>query len=728
MGAKPTKLLSDESNVASNMVSQNEREKVRQNRQSMNPDEKYKRHDQEKKKKIVNNEKVPKEVNLEERVLKLLKKHNPQLLDFELINNCLMKHFFMKKLDKEARTEIVKQMNLCEVQAGEYVCKQGTMGFYFYIIKEGKMNVEINGSNLRSLSAGESFGELALIHGANRSASIKSETRSLVYTMERKHFRKICDHIKLMNFEENKKFIESISIFSNIDNDLKSVLANNLIKEYHEPNDHIVREGDDANCMYIIKEGSVNCCKDGKVIRTLNKGDNFGEVSILTETTRTLDVIASTSCIIFDISVETLKSMVGENYRDVLYLSLIKMALARSYSFSKLNFKLIEQAYSFFKVSCFSLNTTVFKASEFKSSKNLVVIIEGNLVDKTTRQILAKRGEILFESSVVNRKDVKLKNDLVADPDCVLAGIEIETFCKELGGTLEDLMEKSIALSSIQLIPLFKHFNQTKLQTICRLIKIESFENGKNIIVQGQSGNKFYIVRSGMVDIFISNNYIRTINQNGYFGERALFFKEPRSATAQANGNVEVYVLEDIDFMSILEPTLKEYLYSRFYLQDTTIELKDLDFLKEVGKGSFGVVSLVNNRKTKQLYALKAMSRNHIDFENLHSNVSLEKQILLKVDHPFIVKLVKTLKDNGKFIFFLMEYVKGKELFDVIRDIGFLNDNENKFYTASILLAINYLHERNIVYRDLKPENIIVCENVSSFIIINVILGIHKIN
>ena len=58
-----------------------------------------------------------------------------------------------------------------------------------------------------------------------------------------------------------------------------------------------------------------------------------------------------------------------------------------------------------------------------------------------------------------------------------------------------------------------------------------------------------------------------------------------------------------------------------------------------------------------------------------------------------------------------MDYIKGKELFDVLRDIGMLNKFQAQFYSASILLAVNYLHERKIVYRDIKPENIMVVTN-----------------
>ena len=63
-----------------------------------------------------------------------------------------------------------------------------------------------------------------------------------------------------------------------------------------------------------------------------------------------------------------------------------------------------------------------------------------------------------------------------------------------------------------------------------------------------------------------------------------------------------------------------------------------------------------------------------------------------------------------------MEYIKGKELFDVIRLIGLLNKIQTQFYGCSMMLAVEYLHERKFIYRDIKPENIMVTDTVNKII------------
>jgi cGMP-dependent protein kinase len=470
-------------------------------------------------------------------------------------------------------------------------------------------------------------------------------------------------------------------------------------------------EGDTSNCLYYIKEGEVSCSTNGIEIRVLKKGDHFGEKSLLLECPRTLDVIAKTHCIIYSISIETLKSLFGDKYKDVLLLNFVKMSFALSSNFNKINMKLLEASYDSFSAKDFKSKEIVIQANYIPNTK-ILVIIEGSVLDPKTNKVIGKRGDILFEDDIMNNNTNKIKNEYIAHPDCLLMEAMTEVFMKQVGGSFKEVFNKSKALESLEKVPLFKNFTQKKKELLTTMIKLETYENGRKIIIQGETDQKFYIVKNGKVDIFIDSNYIRTLNELEFFGERALFFNEPRTATAQANGKVEIYVIEEKNFKAILEDNLSNYLKNRFFLQDNSLEIRDLDHIRDLGSGSFGAVCLVRARKNKHLYAIKAMQKIQIDAEQLHKNIELERSILLQVDHPFIVKLVKTIKDT-KNIYFLMEYIRGKELFDTIRDIGLLNKIQTQFYGCSVMLAIDYLHDRKFIYRDIKPENIMVNENVN---------------
>lgn len=71
------------------------------------------------------------------------------------------------------------------------------------------------------------------------------------------------------------------------------------------------------------------------------------------------------------------------------------------------------------------------------------------------------------------------------------------------------------------------------------------------------------------------------------------------------------------------------------------------------------------------------------------------------------MKYNRSFKDDFN-VYFLIEFISGMELFDVIRDIGLLKTYDSQFYVGSLIVCMEYLHTNNIIYRDIKPENIMV--------------------
>ena len=649
--------------------------------------------------------------NQEKKVLELIHEKNAEKEDYELIYDIISKHFFLQTLNNQAKNEIIISMSLYSLKAGKTLYTQGSYGNFWYIVHSGQLNKFMDDKLVSTINAGDSFGEHALMNNSPRSNTIVSVTDCKLWVLKRQVFRKILEFIFTLNYEQNKKFLEGINI--PLDSTIKSIMANNLIQEIYKEGQYIFKEGEFGSCMYIIKEGEVECIKGDKVVRILKQGDNFGQKALLEDAKRSLDVRAKTDCKIYSISSDFFLTQFGENFRQQLYFSFISTAFVVSKHFNKINQKMISKTFQYFEFRSLKFNELVYPKKQ-KMCEKLCVVLEGNIIDKKINKVEAKRYEILYEDQLVNNSEDLIKHDLLAEPDCILAEIDYSKFKELIGGDIKTAQTKSNQLNSFGNISLFRILSDEKIEFLQNNLKIEKFQNGKKIINQGDVGDKLYIIKSGRVDFFVNSRYIRSQNEGEDFGAKSLILSsDKRTATAIANGEVQCYTLTAKVFKSILEPNLYEYFTNKFALEDNTIELKDLDNIKELGSGNFGSVNLVRNKKNKQFYAIKALDLEQIKIENLEVCVELEKNVLLKTDHPFIMKMVKYLK-NENYIFFINEYIKGKELWDVIRDIGLLNKEQTQFYIASILLAINHLHKKKIIYRDIKPENVMV--NVKGYI------------
>ncbi|KAG0247905.1 hypothetical protein BG011_000759 [Mortierella polycephala] len=125
------------------------------------------------------------------------------------------------------------------------------------------------------------------------------------------------------------------------------------------------------------------------------------------------------------------------------------------------------------------------------------------------------------------------------------------------------------------------------------------------------------------------------------------------------------------------------------------------------GTGTFGRVYLAKFRQNQTFYAMKVLKKSEVVRLKQVEHINSEKQILSQVHFPFIVNLFTTFQDDCN-LYMLLEYVIGGELFSHLRKAGRFTNDMTRFYAAEIVLAIEYLHSRDIIYRDLKPENLLL--------------------
>lgn len=135
---------------------------------------------------------------------------------------------------------------------------------------------------------------------------------------------------------------------------------------------------------------------------------------------------------------------------------------------------------------------------------------------------------------------------------------------------------------------------------------------------------------------------------------------------------------------------------------------KDFEFMKLIGRGTFGRVFQVRKKDTKRIYAMKVLSKREIALKKEVTHTMGERKILEKsLDCPFLVGLKFSFQSETE-LFLVTDYKSGGELFWHLQREGRFTEARSRFYIAELVLALEHLHKYDIVYRDLKPENILL--------------------
>lgn len=136
--------------------------------------------------------------------------------------------------------------------------------------------------------------------------------------------------------------------------------------------------------------------------------------------------------------------------------------------------------------------------------------------------------------------------------------------------------------------------------------------------------------------------------------------------------------------------------------------VKDFQFGRTLGEGSYLTVVLATDRHTSAQYAVKILDKRHIIKEKKVKYVNIEKHALNRLSGTRgIISLYFTFQDKA-LLYFVLDYAAHGELLSLIKKYGTLNEECTRHFGAQILDALRYMHENGVIHRDIKPENILL--------------------
>ena len=645
------------------------------------------------------------------------KEHSLSAEDEEIITKILKKQIIFQDISQEILSILECEMIRLELPEGKIIYDLDDDGHFFYIIAKGKVSVNIQNESDNILTQWRTFGEISLFTEKKREEIIMTKEYTELYIIDGESYRDIQKRNNEMILKDRYNFLNNIFLFEYLDKISKYNVAQKMKKREFEQNTKIITQGEVGDTLYIIKEGMVSCRIGLKEIRRLSNNEYFGQNSILIDVNRSADIITLQNTICYELSKQDLKEALTNDYINTILFCFFKNAVEKNNNLKNIMIEShMNEIYNCFSIQQYAKNDHLYdpqnKVKIKTLNKKLVLVIEGSLFKDST--LLADKSKFIGEE-LFNDINKSITENIYANPDAITLEADIFQIAKIMKIDLFKDKEKPLnilrAINKLKKIYLFRNLSDETLESIAKGMKKQKFKPKDYIITEDTEGDLFYLILKGRVRITVKGNYVRDLDSGDYLGEKALLTEHLlRTASAMALDKVICYVLSKSEFQVILrDDTTKEYLMKKISLQDTEISLNSLHYIKFLGKGKFGSVSLVHNKKN--IYAIKAISKLSVEREKILAKYFVnERRIMLSLDHPFIVKMVKSMQ-NEHFCFLLIEFINGINLDQYLSNRDHKqNIYETQFYIGSILLMLEYLQKKYIAHRDIKPSNIMIDE------------------
>jgi CRP-like cAMP-binding protein len=226
---------------------------------------------------------------------------------------------------EDVLSDLAGRVKLRTFAPGQPVVRQGERADAFYVVRSGALNIveeDPNGANervLRTITRGESFGELGLAKAAPRAATVRAGEESQLFEVDKGTFdRLLADMIHVPEFAPTLQAVNDLrelSAFSHLEPDELNELLEHGEWVNVPPGETIIEQGEAGDAFYAIRSGQMEVLKDGEQVGTVGPGSYVGEIALLLDVPRTATVRARTPVRAYRLDREGFDALVGDAFR-----------------------------------------------------------------------------------------------------------------------------------------------------------------------------------------------------------------------------------------------------------------------------------------------------------------------------------------------------------------------------------------------------------------------------
>lgn len=510
---------------------------------------------------------------------------------------------FCQTLGDPELQELFGAMEPLRFEAGEDVVVQGEVGFQFFVVQHGRLEVLVDQQHRAWIGKGQSFGALSLLYQCPRTATVRArEDGTQVWDVSGDVFRKVLrDHAE-QSRAESALFLDSVRLFDLASATQRERLGELTMPETFREGDQVLSQGQPANAIYFVRKGQLSKLQgcfvvsekrlsSGKVTATLRPGDCFGERSVLFNTLESESVVADSACELLSINAKQIREVFGQKELSACLERALAVSVLRTVPvISQLALRNLNQIAEVMQASSHEPGSSV------DTSKRLMIVLDGEITGRrgparddsspikvaagaasnAVRQggalqadgaanseveVTLRRGQCCGEGAFAELVGTDRSGDAKKKPVAGLTKVrageqgarllslakqDLSKALKGMGlanlGTGEKAEERIRKTLLARKVPMFDDLSEDQINSLVGSFVHRKYTRGARVIEKGEMGNNIFIIESGELAVLEQNilgTEVTTLGPGSCVGERELILGDQRGDHARAS-SVEV--------------------------------------------------------------------------------------------------------------------------------------------------------------------------------------------